>query len=661
MVGIAYFCILASPQFNGATYFSENALLPGLVKSEFRDEPAAKQYHAELLDEMKKYEDSLPYSWLLAKFQQIGLDTYTHNFSLNYPLGKGQKFPGKNVYGIIRAPRAASTEALVLTVPYRPKTSVHPTTVPSIAIMLAFAKFAIKEKYWAKDLILLITEHEQLGMQAWLEAYHGVSCGTSGVLDSGDMKGRAGSIQAAINLEFHDVDISKIDIKIEGLNGQLPNLDLFNLANKMCMKEGLEVTFKNRAADKVRTPFKDWSVSWRFISSLPKKLRIFYKEWKYSFVTLMNMVSTQATGTPNGNHGLFYRFAIQALTLEGFGPTNSKQPRASFYTMGRILEGTFRSLNNLLERFHQSFFFYLLPAHHRYISIGLYIPALALLIATLYIKGYAKWCQLHETYSIEAEVNSENVDTAKKIVNKPSETKSIEEWKKDFENECNNGINEENHGYGRMWIVFLIFHALGFCVPFIPQKAVEIGAQFGYQLDISILIALSIISIIPIVLPLVIRIPHQMSMTFLNIVLLMEFAIALNWIAMFNISLAMFLGAIYIPLALLINPSTCKRCTITQKLIWLLAHPAVVAFCTVMIYTYVSFPNDSIKENLGRSYMSLQKALRFSIEDYLIYGNNLFSIATCIIFPIWSCFWFVTFTPLQQESQENIGKEKKQQ
>lgn len=93
-----------------------------------------------------------------------------------------------------------------------------------------------------------------------------------------------------------NVTLGKIDIKIEGLNGQLPNLDLFNLANKMCMKEGLEVTFKNRAADKVRTPFKDWSVSWRFISSLPKKLRIFYKEWKYSFVTLMNMVSTQATG-----------------------------------------------------------------------------------------------------------------------------------------------------------------------------------------------------------------------------------------------------------------------------------------------------------------------------------------------------------------------------
>jgi len=30
----------------------------------------------------------------------------------------------------------------------------------------------------------------------------------------------------------------------------------------------------------------------------------------------------------------------------------------------------FRSLNNLLERFHQSFFFYLLPSTDRYVSIG---------------------------------------------------------------------------------------------------------------------------------------------------------------------------------------------------------------------------------------------------------------------------------------------------
>lgn len=64
-----------------------------------------------------------------------------------------------------------------------------------------------EEKFWAKDIIFLITEHEQLGVQAWLEAYHSVSCGKKGTLDFGDLHGRAGAIQAAINLELHSVNI----------------------------------------------------------------------------------------------------------------------------------------------------------------------------------------------------------------------------------------------------------------------------------------------------------------------------------------------------------------------------------------------------------------------------------------------------------------------
>lgn len=46
------------------------------------------------------------------------------------------------MYAIMRAARAASTESLVLSVPFRPPSSVHPSTASSIAIMLAFAKFA---------------------------------------------------------------------------------------------------------------------------------------------------------------------------------------------------------------------------------------------------------------------------------------------------------------------------------------------------------------------------------------------------------------------------------------------------------------------------------------------------------------------------------------
>lgn len=52
---------------------------------------------------------------------------------------------GKNVYGILRSSRGSSTEALVLSVPFRTSSSVHPVTAPSVAIMLAFAKYAISK------------------------------------------------------------------------------------------------------------------------------------------------------------------------------------------------------------------------------------------------------------------------------------------------------------------------------------------------------------------------------------------------------------------------------------------------------------------------------------------------------------------------------------
>lgn len=143
--------------------------------------------------------------------------------------------------------------------------------------------------------------------------------------------------------------VGRIDVKIEGLNGQLPNLDLFNLATRMCSKENVAHTFKNRPLKFFNDPLKHW--------------------W-YSMKTMLAMVTTQATGVPNGNHGLFYRFGIQALTLEGFAPNGKNQYKHGFISLGRILEQIFRSLNNLLERFHQSYFFYLLPSSSRFVSIG---------------------------------------------------------------------------------------------------------------------------------------------------------------------------------------------------------------------------------------------------------------------------------------------------
>ena len=54
-------------------------------------------------------------------------------------------------------------------------------------------------------------------------------------------------------------------------------------------------------------------------------------------------------------------------------------------------EGICRSLNNLLERFHQSFFFYIMTATQRFISIGLYMPPLGILVLPLIFTALYLW------------------------------------------------------------------------------------------------------------------------------------------------------------------------------------------------------------------------------------------------------------------------------
>ncbi|KAF5275044.1 hypothetical protein FQA39_LY06981 [Lamprigera yunnana] len=624
--GVMWFGLLAYAPLNAGTYFSENALLPGLVKSEFRDDGTAKLFYDELQDEMSKYENSIPYPWILGKFQQMGLDTYTHNFTLNYPFGKtSTKYHGKNVYGILRAARAASTEALVMSVPYRPPTNINPTTAPAVAIMLAFAKHANKQKYWSKDIIFLITEHEQLGIQAWLEAYYNVICGRSGVLDHGDLRGRGGAIQAAINLEFHDIKIDKMDIKVEGLNGQLPNLDLFNLATRMCSKEGISHTFKNRENRNYRDAVKDWS---------------------YSFQTLMSMIFTQASGVPNGNHGLFHRFAIQALTLEGFSGKKSNTHQGNFLAAGRVLESIFRSLNNLLERFHQSYFFYLLPSSDRFISIGLYIPSVCLIAGALFLKACGKWFRLYQYLVNLSDMSAEELKEFKKRL-------KIGSAQKDKVDDGNSDIN-----LILICIIMLFTHIIGVLIMNSPTLITNIGAQYGYNTETSLIGGFAFMFILLLVLPalMTIRTCYK-SMTVLHVIALLELATTLICLSMYNFSLGIILATCYVPILLMLEPSHCRIYSVFQKLLWLIAHPLVILVLAVITYTFFTFPNETFYENLYRGIAAAQQAIVFSIVDFMIYSNWLYGVVTCVMVPNWLCFWCVLFSTTKTDI--NISVEKK--
>ena len=56
-------------------------------------------------------------------------------------------------------------------------------------------------------------------------------------ISSVSLEGHSGSIQAALNLEFTHEKVSSFHVAIEGINGQLPNLDLVNTVFRLCRKE----------------------------------------------------------------------------------------------------------------------------------------------------------------------------------------------------------------------------------------------------------------------------------------------------------------------------------------------------------------------------------------------------------------------------------------
>ena len=57
------------------------------------------------------------------------------------------------------------------------------------------------------------------------------------------------------------------------------------------------------------------------------------KGFQYTLGTMLRMMWTQATGVPSGNHGMFHRYHIEAVTLEGV--RRKKTGKVGIETTGR--------------------------------------------------------------------------------------------------------------------------------------------------------------------------------------------------------------------------------------------------------------------------------------------------------------------------------------
>lgn len=439
------------------------------------------------------------------------------------------------------------------------------------------------------------------GIQAWLQSYQELNHNVH--IQSDYLIAKAGTIQSGLILELETFNPPFIQLKLEGLNGQLPNLDLFNVAVELCNRESVPVSFHG---DSFYYTENEWA------------------NWLRKSRTMLSMMSTQASMLPNGAHGLFQKYAVSSITLEGQNK-KSKYMMVASLSLGRAIEGIIRSLNNMMEKFNRSFYFYLLASTRRFISISSYMIVFALLAAPLAFRS------LHYYFQI-----------------------SLRE-----------------HSKFSLWIAFkpcFLAHLFGIlALSFVPLFLTRLNNKFiGWLLETNISVENTIYT-----LYITIALLSMNSYQFINepksknqyylqsMITLLNALLVFSAISLINISLALMLTLIHVPLLTFISIQDHHHYqmktlfNLLKKLLkyiaLLLIHPIAIHFLSLLIssppppYNY-SMTFDQLVVRLKETYFLQPKMLLNYIEHWYLFDNWAFPMIVLFIYPVWLQLWLQAST-----------------
>ncbi|BGP20023.1 Glycosyl phosphatidyl inositol protein transamidase complex subunit [Rhodosporidiobolus nylandii] len=364
LVGVLYTLALPYKGLGRTHYISENALQPGHVNTywNWADVHVADLYAESVArwsgegvsveQRTRQIEDAL---------QELGLATSRQRYS--FALSPNSTLSGINTYAVLPAPKTDGAEAIVLSASWLSRAvgveGERRINVRGVAIVLALANYFKKYSMWSKDIVLVISDGYSDGVQAWLDAYHGY--GQSN-LQAEPLKLTTGPIWAALNLDYPHHSFSHVGIYY-GESGITPLLHSYD-------------------------PSAPALPLW--LSFLPFASHPEVQHYAHAARNLFRQVAVSADGRVRGPEGTFGRYRIDAISLFGVvadGPHG-------FHSLGRATESLFRSLNNLLERFHQSFFLYLMTSVDSFIAVGNYLAAPILTGAGLTVQGLMTWAEV---------------------------------------------------------------------------------------------------------------------------------------------------------------------------------------------------------------------------------------------------------------------------
>jgi GPI-anchor transamidase subunit GAA1 len=609
VAGILLLLLLPLDEYSRRTYISENALLPGQVHTYFdgSEHNIFRAYRHEVNGLVGKSTEERNQR-LSEIFKSSGLKVATQQFHYETIAVNAT---GENVYALLQGPRADATEAIVLIGAWRNvKDEVNQS---GVALVLTLARYFKRWSLWSKDILFVISEDSIAGPQAWVDAYH----------DAHDpqfvspLTIKSGALQGAIAVDYpagpwgHRYD--KLHIIYDGINGQLPNLDLFNTAVSVAQGQmGIGCTLQRM---------------WDHGDSYKERL-----------TTLTRGMMNQAIGHSTGPHSGFMRYHVDAITIQTVGDGWHDE-----MGLGKSIEGLFRSLNNLLEHLHQSFFFYLLMQTGRFVSIGTYLPSAMCIAASFTIMSIALWFQTgfrnapESAAAVSQEKTSQSSTPTKSLdtTSSPSKTSS-----------------PPLHPIERHMFFPILFLLAAHFVGLIPLSLFNhvSTTHLSTVFKTFTLVTLPLPTILSVLLPSIMtRAPTEQELSLLHCFTCMLLGMFFAALATVNYSLAYIVGALCSPLILVRLPSTSSLSSADQKTLQAGGTPPSASTRTmlrsagyVVLAAVLLATNPMVVVWTASGYVpgGLSEVLRMAAFGWTVYGLWTQVIVWLVWWPAWfaSCY-----------------------
>jgi len=333
-------CITTGESKCRGTYFSENALGAGNARSSFASHHIVQGEAIGDVAAIGEVEEAM---------KQVIPNSRTHHSGA--------------VYGILKPLVGADRRESIII--------VNHLYTSGLGLSLGISK-ALSDVTWLSKNVILVEVSDERQLAAWIKDYYS---------ESSDMV-RGGTIIGGIVLDFEKPDegIDHVEIDVAGIDGKLPNLDLVNLVIYILnSKIRAPVTIGSNPLmdEKQRNKLSDT------IMTLSKNItplrRTSVKTYLSEMDNLIRFMRDVAFGN-SGWHAYLLPYDIHSLTVKVHS-NSKKSNKVQTEAMGEAVELIVRSISNLSERFHQSYFLYLLPNLRKFVSIGEFFGPLLMVLS----------------------------------------------------------------------------------------------------------------------------------------------------------------------------------------------------------------------------------------------------------------------------------------